>query len=74
MALFFKKVSYFWLCWVFIAVRRLSPVVSSRGHSLIAECGLLTAGASLFAERRLSDTQVSVVVPTGSVALLYMRS
>ena len=49
-------------------------MVSSRGHSLIAECGLLTAGASLFAERRLSDTQVSVVVPTGSVALLYMRS
>ena len=25
---------YFWLCWVFVSVRGLSPVVASRGHSL----------------------------------------
>ena len=24
---------YFWLCWVFVSVRGLSPVVASRGHS-----------------------------------------
>ena len=26
---------YFWLCWVFVAVRRLSLVALSRGYSLL---------------------------------------
>ena len=33
--------------WVFIAVHRLSLVAASRGYSLVAVCGLLTAVASL---------------------------
>ena len=73
MALFFKKIFYFWLCWVFIAARRRSLVVSSRGHSLLQR-GLLIAVASVVAEHGLSGPQVSVVVPTGPAALLCMRS
>ena len=34
--LFSKKRIYFWLCWVFIAVRRLSLVAVSGGYSLVA--------------------------------------
>ena len=30
---FFFNLFYLWLCWVFISVRGLSPVVASRGHS-----------------------------------------
>ena len=43
---------YLWLGWVFIAVCRLSPVVTSR---------LLIAVASLIAEHGLEGTQASVV-------------
>ena len=28
---------YFWLCWVFTAVHRLSLAAASRGYSLVAE-------------------------------------
>ena len=43
----FVLVVYFWLCWLFIAVRRLSLAVVS-GHSfLVVVCGLLFWGASL---------------------------
>ena len=38
---------YFWLCWVFIAVLKLSLVVASRGYSLAAVRGLLTVVAAL---------------------------
>ena len=41
---FLKLFVYFWLCWVFIAERRLS---------LVAAHGLLIAVASLFAEHGL---------------------
>ena len=46
--LFFKKKkkTYFWLCWVFIAVHGLSLVEASGGYSLVAACGLLIAMAS----------------------------
>ena len=39
---------YFWLCWVFFAVLRLSPVVVSGCYSLliVLACGLLIAVAS----------------------------
>ena len=50
---FFFTFIYFLLCWVFIAVRRLSPVAASGAYSLIAVCRLLVAVASLVAERRL---------------------
>ena len=44
---------YFTLCWAFIAVCGLSRAVASRGCSLAAVHGLLTAVASLVAEHRL---------------------
>ena len=31
---------YFWLCWVFVSVRGLSPVAASRGHSSSRCAGL----------------------------------
>ena len=47
-----KVFVYFWLQWVFVAVRRLSLVVASRGYSLIVH-GLLVAVAFLVAEHGL---------------------
>ena len=41
---------YFWLCWVFVAARGLSPVGASGGYSLVAVHGLRTEIASLVAE------------------------
>ena len=41
-----------WLCWVFVAVRRLSPGVASGGYSVVLS-GLLIAVASLAVEHRL---------------------
>ena len=43
---------YFWLHWVFVAVRRLSLVAAS-GVCFMAVHGLLTAVASLVAEHGL---------------------
>ena len=34
---------YFWLRWVFVVVHGISLVAESRGYSLAAACGLLTA-------------------------------
>ena len=45
--------TYFWLCWVFADVCRLSPVGVSRGYSLVAVHGLPIVLAFLFAEHRL---------------------
>ena len=44
---------YFWLHWVLVAVFGLSLVVASRGYSLLAVLGLLTAVASLVAAHGL---------------------
>ena len=44
---------YFWLCWVFVASRRLSLVVASGGLLSFAVRGLLIAVASLVAEHGL---------------------
>ena len=44
---------YFWLHWVFIAVRGLSLVVASGRYSLAATLWLLVAVTSLVAEPRL---------------------
>ena len=46
---FFWVIIYFWLCWVFIAVR-LPLVAVSGGSSLVAVRGFLIAVASLVAE------------------------
>ena len=36
----FLKMSLLWLCWAFLAVRRLSLVAVSRGYSVVAVCRL----------------------------------
>jgi len=48
----FLKINY-WLCWVLVAARKLSLVVTSEGYSLVVMDRLLTAVASLAAEHRL---------------------
>ena len=55
---------HFWLCWVFAAARRRSPVVASRGCSPAAVLGLIAALASLAAEDALKAWG-SVVVTNG---------
>ena len=50
---------YFWLCWVFVSVRGLSPVAASGGPSFIAVRGPLTIAASLAAEHRLQMRRLS---------------
>ena len=37
---FFFLIIYFWLCWVFVSVRGLSPVAASGGHSSSPSAGL----------------------------------
>ena len=44
---------YFWLLWVFVAVRGLSLVAVSGGYSFIVVHRLLIVVASLVAEHRL---------------------
>ena len=51
--LFFKKIIYFWLHWVFVVVRGLSLVAVSGGYSFVAVHGLLIAVASFVAEHGL---------------------
>ena len=50
---FLNYLFYFWLCWVFIAVHRLSPAVVSGGFSLVLVHGLLIVMASLVSKHRL---------------------
>ena len=51
---------YFWLCWVFVSVRGLSPVAASGGHSS-SRCARrpLTIAAPLVAEHRLQTRRLS---------------
>ena len=46
---FFNLLFYFWLCWVFVALCRLSLVVASRGYTLLK----YIEEASVVAEHRL---------------------
>ena len=46
---------YFWLRWVFVAVRRLSLVAASRGYSLLWSTGSRHAQASVVVARGLSS-------------------
>ena len=50
--MYIEYLIYFWLCWAFVALPRLSLVVASRGYSVAAH-RLLIAVASLVAEHRL---------------------
>ena len=54
---------YFWLCWVFVSVRGLSPVVESWGHSS-SRCAGLSLSRPLVAEHS-SRRASSVVVAHG---------
>ena len=57
--LLFIYIFYFWLCWVFVSVRGLSPAVASGGHSSSRCAGLFTIAASLVAEHRLQTRMLS---------------
>ena len=50
---------YFWLCWVFVSVRGLSPVAASGGHSSSRCAGLFTIAASPVVEHRLQTRRLS---------------
>ena len=55
---FFKIFIYFWLCWVFVSVRGLSPVAASGGHSS-SRCAGLSLSWPLVAEHRLQTRRLS---------------
>ena len=58
---------FFWLCWVFVAVRGLSLVVASGGHSSL-RCPGFTAVASLVVEHGLQACRLQELWPAGSRA------
>ena len=49
---------YIWLCWVFVSVRGLSPVVASGGHSS-SRCAGLSPSRPPAAEHRLQTRRPS---------------
>ena len=49
---------YFWLCWVFVSVRGLSPVAASGGHSSL-RCTGLSLSRPLVVEHRLQMRRLS---------------
>ena len=54
---FFKYLFiYFWLCWVFISVRGLSPVAASGGHSS-SRCAGLSLSRPLLLGAQAPDAQ-----------------
>ena len=56
---------YFWLCWVFVSVWGLSPVVASGGHSS-SRCAGLSLSWPLLLQSTGSRRAGSVVVAHGS--------
>ena len=63
--LFFKLICfYFWLCWVFVSVRGLSPVAASGGHSS-SRCTGLSLSRPLLLRSTGSRRAGSVVVAHG---------
>ena len=55
---------YLWLCWVFVSVRGLSPVVASRGHSS-SRCAGLSLSRPLLLRSTGSRHAGSVIVAHG---------
>ena len=55
---------YFWLCWVFISVRGLSPVAASGGHSS-SRCAGLSLSRPLLLRSTGSRCAGSVIVAQG---------
>ena len=56
--LFIYLFIYFWLCWVFVSVRGLSPVAASGGHSS-SLCAGLSLSRPLVVEHRLQTRRLS---------------
>ena len=61
---FYYLFIYFWLCWVFVTVRGLSPVAASRGHSS-SRCAGLSLSWSLLLRSTGSRRAGSVAVVHG---------
>ena len=61
---FIKLFIYFWLCWVFVSVRGLSPVAASGGHSS-SRCAGLSPSRPLLLRSTGSRRAGSVVVAHG---------
>ena len=61
---FFFLIYFFWLCWVFLSVRGLSPVAASGGHSS-SRCAGLSLSRPLFLRSTGSRCAGSVVVAHG---------
>ena len=66
---------YFWLCWIFIAVHRLSLFVASRGH--FSSCSVLVSNCVGFSccraqalEHQLGSCGVQAQLPRGRWDLL----
>ena len=59
---------YLWLCWVFVSVRGLSPVVASGGHSSSRCAGLSCCGA------QAPDAQAQQLWLTGPAAPRHVGS
>ena len=62
--LFIYLFIYFWLCWVFVSVRGLSPVAASGGHSS-SRCTGLSLSRPLLLRSTGSRRAGSVVVAHG---------
>ena len=58
---FLKLLFIYWLCWVFVSVRGLSPVAASRGHSSL-RCAGLSLSQPLLLQSTGSRRAGSVVV------------
>ena len=61
--------TYFWLCWVFVAAQAFCLAVVSRHNSLVVVHGFLIVVASLVAEHRLQSMQASAVAALGLVVV-----
>ena len=61
---FFNLFIYFWLCWVFVSVRGLSPVAASGGHSS-SRCAGLSRSRPLLLRSTGSRRAGSVIVAHG---------
>ena len=55
---------YFWLCWIFVSVRGLSPVAASGGH-FSSQCAGLSLSRPLLLQSTGSRRAASVVVAHG---------
>ena len=67
--LFFMNLFYFWLRWVFVAARGLSPAVASRGHSWLRCAGFPLWRPLFVSEHGLQACGLQQLWHVGSVVL-----